>query len=83
MVLADKLGPATAVKGPPCGVTQLLERLDRDSPDDAATLREWLANPEIRYSVISDALAEDGHRLQADTLSRHCRGRCLCKGKLR
>ena len=67
-------------KGPPCTVCEALKRLDTD---DAAALTRLLSDPDVRYSELSDALAREHLDLSAGTLSRHARGRCEARTKLR
>ena len=55
-------------------------------PDQADALRELLANPTLRYSELAEALAADEDyplKIRADTLSRHARGGCGAREKLR
>lgn len=85
MAIAHILEQATTdtKKGPPCAVCDALASL---SDTDAAALRGLLANPNVRYQALSDALAADEDTpldLPAGTLSRHARGRCSAKERLR
>lgn len=71
------------VKGPPCAVCEALAHL---SEADAAALRTLLGNPSWRYQELSDALAADEDTplsISANTLSRHARGHCAAREKLR
>jgi DNA invertase Pin-like site-specific DNA recombinase len=71
------------VKGPTCTVCVELDRLERERPEDAAALLRLLSDRDVRYAALSDALATEGLDLAAGTLSRHARGRCEAKTKLR
>ena len=77
-ITADKKG--TGPKGPPCTVCATLAALDTV---DAQALRTLLADPAWRYQELSDRLAEEGVDLPAFSLSRHARGRCMAREKLR
>ena len=71
------------VQGPPCGVCQFLESLDHEN---AQALRDLLSDVTVRYSTISDALRVDEDTpadLSTFMLSRHARGRCAAREKLR
>jgi hypothetical protein len=70
-------------KGPPCTVCEAVKRLEHDKPEDAAALVRLLSDPLVRYSELSEALAGEGLDLSAGTLSRHARGRCEARTKLR
>lgn len=75
-----QLQPSKPKKGPTCEVCVVLERL----PDDEATaLRGHLANPQWRYTALSEALATQGLELPGFSLSRHARGQCGAKDRLR
>lgn len=66
--------------GPACTVCRVLA----DLPDTEATaLAALLSNNAWRYQELSDALAAEGHDLPAQALSRHARGRCAARVKLR
>lgn len=70
-------------KGPPCEVCSFIASLDEVNAD---ALRDLLSDNTVRYSVISDALATDPDTpvdLSPNTLSRHARGRCAAREKLR
>ena len=66
-----------------CLVCHALENL----PDvEAAALRDLLANPRVRYSELSNDLARDEDYpldIPAETLSRHARGGCSARERLR
>lgn len=58
--------------------------LVNDLPDDeAAVLVDLLSDPRIRYNWLADELADEGHPVDWQALSRHARGRCAAKTKLR
>ena len=67
-------------RGPPCTVCEALTRL---SDDDCAALTRLLSDPAVRYTELSAALAGESLDLSAGTLSRHARGRCEARTKLR
>lgn len=68
------------IKGPSCTVCMLLAELPAD---EAQALRALLADTRWRYSALSEALKAEGHHLAAHALSRHGRGQCSAKTKLR
>ena len=76
--------PSTRVnRGPMCEVCQALASLPAD---EAKALRGHLANPAWRYTELSDALAADNDSpldLPSFVLSRHARGKCAAREKLR
>jgi hypothetical protein len=83
MGIADLVVTAAKVrKGPPCTVCEALTRL---SADDGAALTRLLSDPAVRYTELSASLAQPdiGLDLSAGTLSRHARGRCEARTKLR
>ena len=55
------------------------------SPEDAATLRELLANRSVRFRALAIALAEDpdSPSVPWEALSRHARGLCSARERLR
>lgn len=63
--------------GPPCGIAVVISQLDDDDRTDlfAAFAGAPLT---VKYQQISDALAVAGFDIAAETISRHCRGRCRC-----
>jgi len=77
VTLADDLVAVEAafVKGPPCSVALILDKLD---PDDRAALEAWLDNPLKRHSLIAAALKKNGHPIQDSTIGRHRNGKCIC-----
>lgn len=79
--LRDTVKPAR--KGPPCEVCKFISTL---SEQDAAELRALLSDEEIRYSDISSGLRDDLDTpadLPAISLSRHARGNCSARERLR
>lgn len=76
--------PATkAVKGPACTVCTALASLPES---EAAGLRKLLADPDWRYTELSDRLALDEDyplEIPHGTLARHAKGRCSAREKLR
>ena len=81
MGIADLVVSAEkARKGPPCTACESIKSL---SDEDAAALTRLLSDPTVRYTELSEALAREGLVLAAGTLSRHARGRCEARQKLR
>ncbi len=84
MAISDLSQPSTRVnRGPMCEVCQALATLP---PDEADALRGHLANPAWRYTELSDALAGDKDSpldLPSFVLSRHARGKCAARERLR
>jgi hypothetical protein len=75
--------PGTIKKGPTCQVCLELARLPKT---EAKALREHLANPAWRFSALSDALFEASGgqiNIRQHVLSRHARGQCAAKERLR
>jgi hypothetical protein len=59
-----------------CSVGELLKQL----PDeDATSLKEVLANDQIRHSDICKALRANGHSFTGSTLARHRNKFCRCQ----
>lgn len=80
MAITDLARPDATRRGPTCGVCALLETLP---PDEAAALTRLLSDPTWRYSELSIALRNEGHDLPEFVLSRHARGGCAARKKLR
>jgi hypothetical protein len=81
--LSARLDPA--IPHQTCATCDFLASLDGD---EANALRSLLANKGARYSEIADGLADDpdyAHRTTPDrqALSRHARGLCSAREKLR
>lgn len=76
----SSLTPPKAKKGPTCEVCIVLGNLP---PKEAEALRGHLANPEWRYQALSEALESEGIDLAGFTLSRHARGQCGARERLR
>lgn len=74
------LTPDRVKKGPTCEVCIVLDRID---PKEAEALRGHLSNPAWRYNALADALRDEGIDLPGFTLSRHARGQCGAREKLR
>ena len=81
MAIEDLLARQDKIrKGPPCTVCELLGML----PDaEASALTRLLSNPTLRYSVIGQHLRGEGYDIADQTLSRHARGLCDAKTRLR
>lgn len=82
MSLADvaKQGPVRVEKGPTCSVCLLATTLPKA---EAAALAQMLGDPEWRYTSIADALNAEGHSIYDGAVSRHVRGQCGARTKLR
>lgn len=75
MALGDALAAArNRSHGTRCRVCALLDDLVKD---DAAALRDALADPKLAATTISRVLAAEGHNLPAYSIARHRRGDCL------
>lgn len=67
-----------------CHACWVLRHLDETDPDYAEVLYGAIANPHVRYSEIEAALqAERGIELTAYTISRHARGKCDARTRVR
>jgi hypothetical protein len=84
MAIANIRAQAAPIrKGPPCEVCGFIATL---SEQDAADLRDLLSDSMVRYSVISEGLANDPDTpadLPTNSLSRHARGKCAARERLR
>lgn len=80
MAIADIKAPEAAQKGPSCTVCTVLNGL---SGPEAQALRDLLADPAWRYQELADRLSDEGVELAPFSLSRHARGRCQAREKLR
>ncbi|WP_332645063.1 hypothetical protein [Aeromicrobium sp.] len=84
MAISDIREQVTTVrKGPPCEVCGALSTLPEGEAD---ALRALLADPTVRYSTLSEALlADEDTKLDINeyTLSRHARGKCAARERLR
>ena len=67
-------------KGPPCTVCETLDTLPQD---EATALTTLLADPTWRYRALSDELRGEGIDLAPFVLSRHAKGQCAARTKLR
>jgi hypothetical protein len=85
MALAD-LARTKADSAAPWRTCAVCHALATIPPAEADALREMLSDRERRYSKISEEIAEDPDTpldLDTGTLSRHARGRCGAKERLR
>lgn len=80
MAIRDITEQAKVRKGPPCTVCETLDTLPTTEAD---ALRSLLADPTWRYRALSDELAKEGHDLAPFVLSRHAKGQCAARTKLR
>ena len=83
MAIADLANRTPAPPWQTCATCHALDTLPNDK---AATLRELLGNPAIRYAELSTELAGDPDwqlNIHRDTLSRHARGQCSAGERLR
>lgn len=81
MAISDLLNRAQTkiVKGPPCTVCALLA----DLPEPEAAALRALLSSRIPYSELSKGLLEEGVDITPGTLSRHARGLCEARERLR
>ena len=83
MGIADLVVSTSKVrKGPPCSVCEALTRLDVAEQEALVRL---LSDPTVRYTELSASLGQPdiGLDLSAGTLSRHARGKCEARTKMR
>ena len=71
---------AEARRGPSCAVCLALDTLPAD---ESTALVALLSNSAWRYQGLSEVLEGEGLDLPAQVLSRHARGRCAARTKLR
>ena len=64
----------------PCATCALLADI---TPAEAKHIRALLADPEVRYSWLAEQLEERGKPVDWQALSRHARGICSAREKLR
>ena len=62
-------------KGPPCSISVILAALDKD---DRTALVEALTDATIEHTAIRRVLADNGFRVNINTVQRHRRRECLC-----
>jgi hypothetical protein len=62
-------------RGPTCKLTKILARLDAD---DAALVRDWLADPDVDHAHIARTLTKVGYPIQGQSVGRHRGGQCQC-----
>ncbi|ROR91750.1 hypothetical protein [Nocardioides aurantiacus] len=80
------LSQLAAAKQRPVGRCQVCIALVELPSDEAAALRQMLADPAWRYTELSDALAADKDyplHINGDVLGKHARGKCAGGEKLR
>ena len=80
MAIRDITEQTKVRKGPPCTVCETLERLPAE---ESTALVVLLSDPTWRYTALSDALREEGVDLTPFMLSRHTKGQCAARSKLR
>jgi len=80
MAIRDITEQTKVRKGPPCSVCEVLDTL---TGPEAMALRSLLEDPTWRYTTLSDALKAEGIDLAPFVLSRHARGGCQARTKLR
>lgn len=74
----------TAKPGPACTVCELLADLAANDPSSHERLAGWLADPRVRYGSISDLVRDHlGADIMTNTWSRHARGKCAARSRLR
>ena len=80
MALSDRNPRQGATQGLPCSVASLLAQLDGDQPEDAKTLRKWLASPwrVFGHGWIEEQLRSEGYDVGMGTVGKHRRGQCRC-----
>lgn len=86
MAIANLSPTGSTQKGPTCKVCQTLARLEVEDPTEAEALTRHLSNPEWRFTDLADALFQDSGgtiNLPEYCLSRHARGQCAARTKLR
>lgn len=80
MAIRDITEQTKIRKGPPCSVCETLGRLPAE---EATALRALLTDPTWRYTKLSDELRSEGVDLEPFVLSRHARGKCAARERLR
>lgn len=79
MGLADRLNePTEKMRGTPCSVGVLLERLQGDELEALKTMLGTRENRGWSASAIFDVLTEEGYEVAYQTIGRHRGGRCRC-----
>lgn len=63
-------------KGPDCGVSIVLARVDKADRD---ALLAFLADREVPATAISRALKAEGHNVGHAAVQRHRKGQCRCE----
>jgi hypothetical protein len=85
MAIAD-LAAKASTDGVPWRTCKVCHALATIPDGEAAGLRALLANPKKRYDEISSEIAADEDtplQIDRDALSRHARGKCAAREKLR
>lgn len=82
MAIADIVHrvPSKVSKGPTCSTCAALADLPEQ---EAAALLALLSMPRLPYTIISDELRAEGIDISYGALSRHARGVCEARTKLR
>lgn len=87
MSLADLSADAPitpATQGPACTVCDLLADLQANDPASFERLDGWLRDRRARYSVIAALVRTHlGEDIQDSTYSRHARGKCRSRERMR
>lgn len=78
--ISDITNQAKTRKGPPCSVCETLTSLPQPEAD---ALRSLLEDPTWRYTTLSDELRAEGVDLAPFVLSRHARGKCAARVRMR
>lgn len=83
MALADLA--ATLGNDMPWRTCATCHALENMTPDDAATLRRLLGDRNVQFAALAGALAADpdSPNIDRQALSRHARGLCTAREKLR
>ncbi len=80
MALTDIVRAPATRKGPPCTVCECLATLPEA---ESAHLLGLLSDTTWRYTLLADELAKQGVDLSSTSLSRHARGGCHARTRLR
>lgn len=84
MALADLAAKVDA--GVPWRTCAVCHALDTIDPTEADGFRALMANKSLRFTEIEELIATDEDtplRIKSDTISRHARGGCDAREKLR
>lgn len=74
--LADAITAAQSARGPNCTVGLIITDLDEEGRRD---LSQAMDNPRVQHAAIAAGLHMVGHKVDAQTVSRHRRGLCSCQ----